>query len=90
MIQTVARVDKATGLVLNIELADQSWLDAHAKDPACRFVPYTDTAPAIIGLKHDPVTGFEQPAASDTITVTKQELADAGLTAKAIETLAKS
>ncbi|MDO8308555.1 MAG: hypothetical protein Q7V58_09420 [Actinomycetota bacterium] len=81
----IARIDKATGLVVNIECADQEWLDAHADDPEYTFVPYTPEAPASIGLKHDPVTGFEQ--IEPTITTTVKELTDAGLDAKTIETL---
>lgn len=88
MPQTVARIKD--GIVVNIECADAEWLDAHADDLEYRFVPYTPEAPAAIGLRHDPETGFEQPAVADTFTVTKQELADAGLDARAIETLSKS
>lgn len=62
MPQTIARIDKATGTVVNVEMAEQEWLDAHADDPDYLFVPYTDAEPAIIGLGYDPGTGFEQPA----------------------------
>lgn len=35
------------GLVINIEVADQEWLDAQGDPDA--FVPYTDESPARIG-----------------------------------------
>jgi hypothetical protein len=86
----IARIDKATGVVLNVEVASQEWLDAHADDPDFDFVAYTPEAPASIGGTHDEVQGFTAPPAPDTITVTVQALADAGLDAKAIEELSKS
>jgi hypothetical protein len=58
----IARIDLATGLVVNIEVADQAWLDAHANDPDFTFEAYPDEQPAIIGLGYDPSTGFEQSA----------------------------
>lgn len=56
----IARIDLQTGLVVNTEVADQEWLDAHADDPDFLFVPYTDENPAVVGLGWDPATGFEQ------------------------------
>ena len=58
----IARIDRATGVVINIESASQEWLDAHADDPDFAFEPYVPVAPAFIGLGYDPETGFEQPA----------------------------
>lgn len=57
----IARIDRTTGLVVNIECADQDWLDAHADDPTFLFVPYVPEEPAIIGLGYDAVDGFDQP-----------------------------
>jgi hypothetical protein len=57
----IARISLETGLVVNVELADQEWLDAHANDPDFTFEPYVAEEPAIIGLGYDPSTGFEQP-----------------------------
>lgn len=57
----IARISLDTGLVVNVELADQAWLDAHAADPDFTFEPYVPEEPAIIGLGYDPATGFEQP-----------------------------
>lgn len=45
---TVARVEKLTGRVINIEVATQSWVDAQ-NDPALLFITYTNDAPAMIG-----------------------------------------
>ena len=55
----IARIDRATGVVVNIECADQSWVDAHADDPDYDFVTYPEDAPASIGHAYDPETGFE-------------------------------
>ena len=41
----IARI--ADGTVINIEVADQEWIDA--QDDPTAFVPYTDEAPARIG-----------------------------------------
>lgn len=70
----VARIDLATGLVVNVELADQEWLDANQGADGCTFVAYTPEQPAAPGLGYDEVTGFEQPATDDSITVTRAEL----------------
>jgi hypothetical protein len=59
----LARIDLASGLVVNVEMAAQDWLDAHANDPDYLFVVDDDPdAPAVVGYGYDPVTGFEQPA----------------------------
>ena len=59
----IARIDLASGLVVNVEMAAQDWLDAHAADPDYLFVVDADPGqPAVIGLGYDPSTGFEQPA----------------------------
>lgn len=79
---TIARIDKATGVVINIELADQEWIDAQADDPDCAFVPYTPEAPASIGGRHDPVTGFEQAVVEELVTVPVAKLDALGLTVK--------
>lgn len=60
------------GVVVNIEVADQDWLDAHAGDPEFTFVPYTPDAPARVGDTHDPDAGFVQP--EPVLTVTQPEL----------------
>ena len=57
----IARI--ADGTVINIEVADQEWLDAQ-DDPAVLFVPYTDDAPARIGDTWDG-TNFVPPAAPE-------------------------
>ena len=77
----IARIDKASGVVVNIECATQEWVDAHADDPDYTFVPYTPEQPAIVGLKHDPVAGFEQ-IATDSVTLDADTMAALALTAK--------
>jgi hypothetical protein len=46
----VARI--IDGTVVNIEVAEQSWIDAQ-DDPNVTFVPYTDDAPTVIGATWD-------------------------------------
>ncbi len=67
----IARIDRATGSIVNIEVASREWLDDHADDPDFRFEPYTPTAPAVIGGTHDEMTGFAKP---ETLTVTRDQL----------------
>lgn len=69
---TIARIKD--GVVINIEVASQEWIDANQGIDGCTFVPYTPEQPAALGHGYDEVTGFEQPAPDDTITVTKAEL----------------
>lgn len=57
----VARIDRHTLVVVNIELGDQAWLDANANDPDFLLVPYAADSPAWIGLSWSSNTGFEQP-----------------------------
>lgn len=58
----VARVDRESGTIVNIEIADQAWVDANADDPTFLFVPYTDE-PVIIGGAYDmSVEEFVAPA----------------------------
>lgn len=46
----IARV--VDGTVVNVEVADQEWIDAQ-DDPGVTFVPYEDDAPAVIGASWD-------------------------------------
>ena len=57
MLFTIARIDRTTGLVVNIECADQEWIDAHADDPDFTFEPYTPQEPAVIGEAFAPEGG---------------------------------
>lgn len=50
----IARIDRTTGVVINIEVANQDWLDAHADDPDFDFAAYTDENPAVIGEEFVP------------------------------------
>lgn len=69
----IARIDAATGVVVNVEVASLEWIAENA-DPAGPwiFVPYEDDNPAAIGGSWDPVGGFAVPA--ELITVTPAEL----------------
>lgn len=61
---TVARITRTGDLVVNIEVADQKWIDDHANDPWFYFEksPGKDGNPAVINYHYDPATGnFEQP-----------------------------
>ena len=42
---------------MNIECADQEWIDAHADDPDFTFEPYTPQEPAVIGEAFAPEGG---------------------------------
>lgn len=55
----IARI--VNGLVVNIEIADQEWIDANQGVDGCTFVPYTDVNVAHIGLGWNETDGFEQP-----------------------------
>lgn len=58
----IARIDAATSLVVNLEVADAGWVKANADpDGPWLFVEYTDDNPAHIGLGWEPIGGFEQP-----------------------------
>jgi len=50
----IARIDLATGLVVNVEMAGQEWLDAHAADPDYLFVVDDPAQPAAVGEKYVP------------------------------------
>lgn len=52
------------GIVVNIESAPDDWSGSQPDDGSL-FVPYTDDAPARIGLAYDPESGFEQPIISE-------------------------
>lgn len=68
------------GIVINIEVADQAWIDANEGIDGFTFVPWDDTPASTleeddtvqfrniphIGLRYDPATGlFEQPPADE-------------------------
>ena len=60
----IARINKLTDVIVNIEIADQEWLDANKDDSEFRFVSYSDER-VIIGGQHNPVTGeFADPSGS--------------------------
>lgn len=77
----IARIDRATGVVVNIEVADAEWLAAQSDDPAFLFLPYEADQPAVIGLKHDHVAGFEQRA-PEPVALTDELITALALTAK--------
>ena len=56
----IARI--VNGLVVNIEIADQEWIDANQGIDGFTFVAYTDANVAHIGLGWNEADGFEQPS----------------------------
>lgn len=55
----IARIERATGLVVNVEEADQEWLDVNATDPEFLFAPCPDSG---IGYLYDPQSGtYSEP-----------------------------
>jgi hypothetical protein len=74
----IARVERETNVVVNIEIADDSWLEANADDVVYRFVPYSNEV-VIIGGMHDPETGnfnSEQIVALPTFPSNDDEFLD--------------
>lgn len=64
----VARVTRVGGMVVNIEMATQEWIDEHQDDPWFIFPisPDKDGTEATIGLRYDEQTGlFEKRPVSD-------------------------
>jgi hypothetical protein len=60
----VARITRVGNLVVNIEVANQAWIDDHATEAYFYFEksPGSDGKPALINYHYDPETGcFEQP-----------------------------
>lgn len=55
----IARI--RNGIVINIEVADQEWIDANQGTDGCTFVEYTNEQPAHIGFGWTEANGFEQP-----------------------------
>lgn len=62
------------GVVVNIEVASQEWIDANQGVDGFTFAPYTDAEPVITGAAYDADAGFTRPESGDEITVTKAEL----------------
>lgn len=71
--QNIARIDKETGTVVNVEWATLEWIEANADpDGPWIFVPYDESDPATIGQTWEPIGGFTDPA--ELVTVTPAEL----------------
>ena len=60
-VMSVARVTRVGDLVVNIEVADQEWLDANANDPWFYFVPYSDE---LLGESVSPQPGVRYDTSS--------------------------
>jgi hypothetical protein len=58
-IVNIARIDD--GVVVNLEVVTQDWLDDNADDPNFTFVAYIEGDYPTIGYGYDPVTGFDYP-----------------------------
>lgn len=64
----IARV--ISGVVVNLEVADEEWLSANADSPdGAVFVVVPDGTLATIGLHWDEVNGFEQPVVDKTVSI---------------------
>lgn len=82
----IARIDAATGVVVNIEVADLAWIKANADpDGPFLFVPYDDDEPAGIGHAWEPIGGFTPPAA--TYNLTADDLGTLGVDVAAVDQL---
>lgn len=85
---TIARIDKATSVVVNIEVATPEWIAANADpDGPFLFVEYDDTNPARIGLAWDPIGGFDPEPGLDSYKLTADELTVLGVDLTHADTL---
>lgn len=77
----IARIDAATGVVVNVELASLEWIEANADpDGPFLFVPYDDDTPAGIGDTWEPIGGFMRPARDAVAyTLTADDLTTLGV-----------
>ena len=55
----IARV--IDGIVVNLEVGDQGWLDANQGVDGALLIPYTEESPAYLGLGWSEENGFEKP-----------------------------
>jgi hypothetical protein len=58
------------GVVTNIEVVSEEWLDLNQPNSDVLFVVYGDDNPAHIGLSWDQINGFEQPIPIDPNDIT--------------------
>lgn len=57
----IARVDAATNVVVNIEIADQAWLDELQEAPGPHlFIPYTEADQVSLGAVWDGISWPER------------------------------
>lgn len=49
----LARVERSTSIVVNVESANQEWFDDHVDDPDYAFIISTDEKPAYVGGIYD-------------------------------------
>ena len=77
----IARIDAATGVVVNVEVADLEWIEANADpDGPTVFVPVQDGDHPAIGYGWDPIGGFAQPPTeTDTYKLTADDLTTLGV-----------
>lgn len=66
----LARIDLATGRVVNIEVAEPEWVAARSNgENGYIFVPYSPPSVPVIGLRWSPTDGFESlPAPESAVT----------------------
>lgn len=74
----IARIDPATGLVVNVEVATAEWAASH--DGPDRIVEVSPAEPPPhIGMAYDDSTGFAQPERPDVYTLTDADLVTLGV-----------
>lgn len=61
----VARVDRQSFIVKNIESADPEWISENNSGPDL-LVPFSADNPAIVGLSYDPSAGLFEQITKDT------------------------
>lgn len=57
----IARIDRATMVVTNIEVADQEWIDQNSNDEFHLFIPFQESDQATVGGVYETATGIFTP-----------------------------
>lgn len=57
----IARIERSSGKVVNVEVATPEWLASNGDDPEYLFVEVPEGDPLPLRMYWDAVTGFSQP-----------------------------